>query len=314
MISVVVPVYKVEKYLDKCVQSILAQTYRDFELILVDDGSPDKCPQMCDEYAKKDKRVRVIHKENGGPSEARNCAVKEAFGECVTFVDSDDIVHHEYLKVLHDLMVDYSCEISAVKLKLANPNDDFHKTLSGDIKQFDGISAVKNMLYQKDFDTSPCALLLKKEIVENNPFPVGRFHEDDFTIYKYFLAAKKIILYTDVLYFYIQRQSGIMNSVGKVSYDEIEASNNLVEVFRNMDVALYKAAISKKFSNYCQILLKYDAFGQEDKELYNDLVSFVKNTKWQIINDNECRLKNRIAAVSLIFGVNGLKLLNKLRK
>ena len=314
MISVIVPVYKAEQYLDKCVQSILAQTYTDFELILVDDGSPDICPQMCDGYAKMDERVRVIHKENGGPSEARNCAVKEALGETITFIDSDDVVHREYLRVLYELMEAYGCEISAVRLKLASPCDDFNKILHGDIKHFDGIDAVKNMLYQKDFDTSPCALLMKKDIVVNNPFPVGRFHEDDFTIYKYFLDAKKITLFKDVLYFYIQRTEGIMNSVGKVSYDEIDASNNLVDVFKEMNGELYRAAISKKFSNYCQMILKDGAFGKEDKDTYNELVSFVKSTKWKIICDNECRLKNRIAAASLIFGVHGLKLLNRLRK
>ena len=314
MISVIVPIYKAEKYLDKCVQSILAQTYKDFELILVDDGSPDNCPQICDEYAEKDERVRVLHKENGGPSEARNYAVTKAEGDTITFIDSDDIVHHEYLRVLHDLMEKNNCEISAVKLKLANHRDDFNQPLKGEIKQFDGIGAVRNMLYQKDFDTSPCALLLKRDIVVNNPFPVGRFHEDDFTIYKYFLDAKKISLCTDILYFYIQRQTGIMNSVGKVSYDEIDASNNLVEVFRSIDNDLFKASVSKKFSNYCQIILKDDAFGKEDIDTYNELVTFVKDTKWQIIFDKECRLKNRIAAVSLIFGIHGLRLLDKLRK
>lgn len=314
MISVIVPVYKAEQYLDKCVQSVLAQTYTDFELILVDDGSPDNCPQMCDEYAEKDKRVRVLHKENGGPSEARNCAVKEALGDTITFIDSDDVVHHEYLNVLHSIMKTEDCEISAVKLTLANPGDNFNRSLKGIIKNYDGIEATKNMLYQKDFDTSPCALLMKKDIVIRHPFPVGRFHEDDFTIFKFFLDAKKVSLYTDNLYFYIQRESGIMNSVGKVSYDEIDASDNLVAVFKNMNNELYKAAVSKKFSNYCQMILKKSAFGEEDKDTYNKLVLFVKDTKWQIIKDRECRLKNRVAAISLLFGVNGLRVLNRLRK
>ena len=112
MISIVVPVYKVEKYLDKCVQSILAQTYKDFELILVDDGSPDNCPQMCDEYAKKNKKIRVVHKNNGGLSDARNAGTTIASGEFVTYVDSDDYVSKDYLAILNDLRIKHEADIS----------------------------------------------------------------------------------------------------------------------------------------------------------------------------------------------------------
>ena len=101
MISVIVPVYKVEEYLSECIESILAQTYEDFELILVDDGSPDKCPRICDEYAVKDTRIRVIHQDNGGLSVARNTGISEAKGEWLVFVDSDDFVDKKMYKKLH---------------------------------------------------------------------------------------------------------------------------------------------------------------------------------------------------------------------
>lgn len=99
-ISVIVPVYKVESYLERCIQSILAQTYKDFELILVDDGSPDNCPAICDRYAKQDGRIRVIHQENGGLSAARNTGIEMAKGKWLFFVDSDDWVHTEALRTL----------------------------------------------------------------------------------------------------------------------------------------------------------------------------------------------------------------------
>lgn len=92
MISIIIPIYKVEQYLDECVTSIINQTYKDLEIILVDDGSPDKCPRMCDEWAKKDARIKVVHKKNGGLSSARNAGLKVAKGEYIGFVDSDDYV------------------------------------------------------------------------------------------------------------------------------------------------------------------------------------------------------------------------------
>ena len=103
LISVIIPVYKVEKYLNKCVDSVLNQTYKNLEIILVDDGSPDKCPEICDEYAKKDDRIKIIHKQNGGLSDARNVGIEKSTGEYITFIDSDDYVDSNYIEQLYKL-------------------------------------------------------------------------------------------------------------------------------------------------------------------------------------------------------------------
>lgn len=314
MISVIVPVYNAGLYLRKCVESILSQTYPNFELILVDDGSYDDSLQICKAYQHKDERIKVFSKDNGGPSEARNYGVQQSTGGYISFIDADDIVHPDYLKVLINLVKQENCDISAVKLKIVKENVVINKKIHGKIKRFNNVEAVKNMLYQKDFDTSPCALLVKRSIIEQNPFPIGKFHEDDYTVYKYFLNANVICLFTGVLYYYVQRESGIMNSTGKVSYDEIDASNHLTKVFEGMNDELYKAAISKKFSNYCQLILKNNVFNQGDYETYNELITYVKSVKWSIIMNSECRLKNRIAAISLIFGVRGLRFLSRIKR
>ena len=120
MISIIVPVYKVEKYLDRCIESVLAQTYTDFELILVDDGSPDNCPAMCDAWAEKDSRIRVIHKPNGGLSSARNAGLDIMKGEYVTFIDSDDTVLPNYLERLLTALTVNSADVSVCSLKRAN--------------------------------------------------------------------------------------------------------------------------------------------------------------------------------------------------
>lgn len=125
LISVIVPVYRVEKYLDTCVKSILTQTYKNFELILVDDGSPDNCPALCDKYAEIYKNIRVIHKENGGLSDARNIGVTMAKGEYVTFIDSDDYVHPLYLEMLLNGIRNTKADFSVGDIKVIFEEQNF---------------------------------------------------------------------------------------------------------------------------------------------------------------------------------------------
>ena len=127
-ISVIIPVYKVEKYLSYCVNSVINQTYTNLEIILVDDGSPDNCPKMCDELAKTDKRIKVLHKQNGGLSSARNAGIDIATGEYISFVDSDDTINPQTLEILHKLIKDDNADISMSSWKkvydISNPNDE----------------------------------------------------------------------------------------------------------------------------------------------------------------------------------------------
>ena len=112
LVSIIVPIYNVEKYIKECIDSIINQTYKNLEIILVDDGSPDCCPKICDEYSKKDKRIKVIHKENGGLSSARNAGLDVAKGEYVSFIDSDDVVDEKFIETLYNLCIENNCDIS----------------------------------------------------------------------------------------------------------------------------------------------------------------------------------------------------------
>ena len=219
-ISVIVPVYKVEKYLARCVDSILAQTFKDFELILVDDGSPDNCPAMCDEYAAKFNFIHVIHKENGGLSDARNKGIEYSLttdSEWITFIDSDDWVHPQYLEILYESCVENEAEISSCcfdKIK------DFESITNNYIKKEDlsfdfceGKDFYCNYYNSKHSISIAPARLYSKNLWQEIRFPIERLHEDEFTIYKVVFCTKKIILINRNLYYYFQNSGSITSAI-----------------------------------------------------------------------------------------------------
>lgn len=228
LISIIVPIYKVEKYLKECVDSILAQTYQNFELILVDDGSPDSCPAMCDEFAKRDSRVVVIHKENGGLSDARNAGLDIAKGEYIGFVDSDDYISPiMYETLINRILTDQSdlavCEYvrvydSGEELKSNSLNQNTHNRcytpnefISELFLHCSGAYVVTvNKLYHKD-------------IFSKLRFPVGKQHEDEFIIHHVLTQCEKVSYIEDKLYFYRQREGSIMSrkfDVRKLDYGD----------------------------------------------------------------------------------------------
>ena len=196
MISVVVPVYNVEKYLQRCVESIINQTEKDIEIILVDDGSTDKSGSICDEYLGKDSRILVIHQKNQGLSVARNVGIKNSKGDYITFVDSDDYIHKDMLKVLLDNLIHEQGQISFCRYEEGNEN---RLTISEcDLKYtgeaHDGKEYLLNPPKGMGINIA-WAKLYKKECFDNIEFPVGKLHEDDFTTYKTFINSSKFFIY-----------------------------------------------------------------------------------------------------------------------
>ncbi len=221
LISVIVPVYKVEEYLDRCVESIVEQTYQNLEIILVDDGSPDNCPKLCDEWAEKDSRIKVIHKENGGLSDARNCGVKISNGEYITFIDSDDFVLPEYVEYLYSILNKNNADISCCGLKYVYTTDRL--TSFSDNKKDDRIQAISGIeacykMYESEYNVylvvANCKLY-KKSLVENHPYPLGRLHEDEATTYKMLYEAKTVALSDKKLYGYYQNSNSIMHFINQ---------------------------------------------------------------------------------------------------
>ena len=218
LISIIVPVYNVEKYLDKCIESILNQTYKNLEIILVDDGSKDNCPKICDDYAVKDNRIKVIHKINGGLSSARNEGLKVTNGDYISFVDSDDFIEKEMLyKLLHTLEKNDSdiaiCGYNAVdeegvvleKLKLLDKNHE--EIIISKVESQNDYFEKKN---KRGIYTVAWNKLYKKELFLNKAFPEGRLHEDEALTFKLLYEAKKIVYLNEALYNYLIRNNSIM--------------------------------------------------------------------------------------------------------
>lgn len=211
MISVIVPIYNVEKYLARCVDSIVNQTYKNLEIILVDDGSPDLCPQMCNDYAEKDSRIKVVHKKNGGLSDARNAGMAVATGEYISFIDSDDYVSDDFFECLLDVMNKENSDIaecSVVKFYDDNRFDEFSDDLS--VKTYDTQDAMSALIAENPFHQHVWNKLYKIELVKDIPYAVGKLNEDEFWTYRVFGRANKVARINETMYYYFQRSSSIM--------------------------------------------------------------------------------------------------------
>lgn len=212
-VSIIVPVYKVEAYLRTCIESILNQSYINFELILIDDGSPDKCGDICESY-RYDERVIVIHKQNGGLSDARNTGIDIARGKYITFIDSDDYVSKGYLEILVDTMEKYDADI--VQCNETSNEHAYDEMVFPDsskgVKVVKGYSDIlKNYLCFKDIGVCAQEKLYKIDLFESIRFPVGRINEDTCTTYKLLYKTNTYVCIHTNLYFYRLREDSIMH-------------------------------------------------------------------------------------------------------
>ena len=211
LVSVIIPIYKVEPYLDRCVQSVVDQTYTDLEIILVDDGSPDNCPAMCDAWAEKDSRIRVIHKENGGLSDARNAGLTLVTGEYISFIDSDDWIAPEMLEKLFDALQRDDSDIAACTVQMVWEDDTPAKLLTVQRSCVLERDEAQRALLRETLLKQPVWYkLYRREIIEDIPFEVGKYHEDVYWSYQTVGNARRVSLIETIGYYYFQRSGSIM--------------------------------------------------------------------------------------------------------
>ena len=223
-ISIIVPIYNVEPYLRRCVDSLLQQTCEDFELILVDDGSPDNCGRICDEYAALDSRVQVIHKPNGGLSDARNAGMEIARGEYIAFVDSDDWVAPNYLERLLCALVESGADICECDVLRTSGEENVPSVEQSAPVVFSTADALAQLIHDGVFHQHVWNKLYRRDVIVDILFPKGKTNEDEFWTYQVFGNAKKVVKIQDVLYFYFQRPGSIMGETYSLKrLDALEA-------------------------------------------------------------------------------------------
>ena len=214
LISVIVPVYRVEEYLNQCVGSIVSQTYQNLEILLVDDGSPDGCPELCEQWGKKDRRIRVIHKENGGLSDARNVGIKAAAGELLMFVDSDDWIAPDMAEKLELALAQYDADMALCQFAKVFPDGKKEVWFScGEaVKVYNQKEALHLLMRDEEITNHVWRRLYKKELFEKTQFPKGKNFEDMYIMADLTRKCKKIVSLDAVGYFYRQNQNGILQS------------------------------------------------------------------------------------------------------
>lgn len=209
LVSIIVPIFKVEKYLKRCIDSILNQTYRNIEIILIDDGSPDNCGKIADEYALKDKRIKVIHQKNMGLSEARNRGIEISKGEYIGFVDSDDYIEPTMFQDLYNAIIDNDADISICNFYVISNK---RKVAKNNFKRrnFNKIEALKGVLLDKDIQSYAWNKLYKRELFENIKYPIGKKYEDIGTTFYLFEKSNKIAYIEKPEYNYLNREDSIV--------------------------------------------------------------------------------------------------------
>lgn len=212
LVTVIIPIYNVEVYLDRCIKSVVNQTYSELEIILVDDGSTDHGPKICDSWAKKDSRIKVIHKQNGGLSDARNAGMRVATGNWIVFLDSDDWIHKDMIRLLRFYQQKSDADIVECRARRTVEDIIDKKINENNIvaREFQSEEAIAALLNEKPLRQTVWNKLYKRTLIEKTEFAFGKFHEDGFWTYQIFAKAGKI-LYLDVeLYYYYQRSDSIM--------------------------------------------------------------------------------------------------------
>lgn len=308
-ISIVIPVYNVEKYLQRCLDSVLKQTYTDIEIILVDDGSTDGCGMICDEYEKTDKRIKVIHKENKGLSDARNVGIDQITGEYLVFIDSDDFVSRYYIENLWRALKQSNAEMAISGFINYYEGDDIplEKIVEeNQIKKMTTQECLKKMFYQDEIDMSAWGKLYKSKMFCDIKYPVGKLNEDILVTYRLVEKSRSIAFIDNIDYMYFQRRDSIQNSTFNLKkMDAIEQMKILRAYIKQNYPQLANAIDCKYFSTLCNVLFQIDDL--KYKNIKSEIWSEIKHLRSVIIKDKFARKKAKVGALLSYLGCNGMK-------
>lgn len=313
VISIIVPVYKVEKYLPMCITSILEQTFTDFELILVDDGSPDKCPVICDQFAQTDCRIKVVHKENGGLSDARNAGLKVAKGKYIGFVDSDDFIRRDMYEILLRELESRNVDFIKSDFRTFSEEDEVIDEIISEITEYSvnvylPLDAIKDFFCTEYSNSKPMKstvwdALYKRELFFDNDnltvwFPKGKMNEDTYIFTEIVFRANKIAHINVPFYFYRIREDSIIHS--SINLSEI----NSCDLWKHIDTVVSK--YTNEYVDVCAFnsitrylnILKRTFYSKYRTKYFNIIrVTILNDKNFYLMHINDTRLKRTMSLI-----------------
>lgn len=299
LISVVLPIYNISGYLDKCMVSVLNQTYSNLEIIMVDDGSTDESPAICDSYKERDSRIVVYHKSNGGLSDARNYGIERANGLYITCIDPDDYVDLDYIEYLQMLVRKYNTKMAICQHRVHYGNGSLKENgMLGD-EMIDNEKSIERMLYHDVIDTSAWAKLYHRELFLNVKYPKGKIFEDIATTYALMLQCDYIAVGYESKYNYVFHNNSIVNGKFKSNkLDLIEMTDNMgmavLRKYPNLNEAVLRRRVYARISTLNQ-MLNVSGYDCERKEI----LSFIKSNRGLILNNKKAPKRDKIAIIIL---------------
>lgn len=307
-ISIIVPVYNCEKYISNCINSILEQSFKDFELILVDDGSSDRSFEICESFAKKDNRVRAIHQPNSGVSRARNRGLDEAKGEYIGFVDGDDCIDKEMYERLYKNLADNNADISICGIvncfvKKDGTTEKVRQSPVDGFWIFSGEQALKEALQSRLYSVNPVNKLFKKELFDKLRYPEGKISEDAFLIPVVISKAGKVVYDSKPMYYYLRRENSITTSnFSDRDWDVVEAYKNHLNMVSEKFPNLKEVAKFRYLWAYTYVIDKIMLSENSENYLedFKKAFNFIKKNILQIIFNPYFSLKRKIAVMVLL--------------
>lgn len=316
LISVIVPIYKVEKYLERCINSILNQTYNNLEIILVDDGSPDNCGKICDFYQKKDPRIKVIHKLNGGLSDARNAGLNIASGQYLGFIDSDDYIAPDMYEYLYYLIKNTNADIGICNACIVSDFELPRYTDDNNPIVLHGNQIMYSMICDKLFTVNTWNKLYKSSLFDKIKFPVGRLYEDLATTYKLLDRADTVVVSKAKKYAYVQRNGSIMRQTGfRMKADKIDIVDEMWGFFYDKERYDYEKISAGLIRYLLNDIFKMIGSGNvnNNSEYRVRLKEFVRRKNQDIYNNHYISVYHKMLLWTYLFCPNILAFMYRIK-
>lgn len=301
-ISIIMPVYNVGEYLPKTIESVLNQTFTDFELLLIDDGSTDNSGEICDEYAKKDERIRSFHKSNGGASTARNYGLDRAKADIIGFMDSDDLISENMYESLYRSLISNDADMSMCRLLdcYGGKIPQFEPCVKDEV--FSQEEAIKEIFIAKRASVWPVNKLYKKTLFDNVRYPVGKITEDGYIILDLLSQCRRVVLVNDAVYYYMHRENSVTTTkFSSKNYSTIEAWERNYQIVKEKFPNVEYEAKMRVIWAYFNVLDKMaDLTDPEDIKKRKEFIRFIRGNFWFIINCPYFHKSRKLSAAVLM--------------